>query len=290
MDYYPKEFSAQARARVEAEQIIAKRDFERAQSEKPPNKWGKDRRTWDECLFYRYILRVFLVFALEACKIGKQGIWAVDRIRAEAEEFLRRFTIRAYCESGRDRYGEKFEDMTSNWNGSLLPEVKRIFQKSEALHRFEAELLAVAQLAADSTHALDENLKGNPAIDVLGAGPTISEVPPATMYDGDPSLLTTAGDAIHNVAEKEIEVNRNPRVRSDSLSARETQIHKIVGEGSFRTLTNAEIMKTPGIGRRLRDEYELRSEDAAKSCLDRIRNARGYPLSREISRRRSAQS
>jgi hypothetical protein len=118
MDYYPQEFSAQARARVEAERIIAKRDLEQFQSEKPPDKWAKDCRTWDERLFYRYILRVFLAFALEACKVGRQGIWAVDRIRAEAEEFLRRFTIQAYYESGRDRYGEKFANMTSNWNGA----------------------------------------------------------------------------------------------------------------------------------------------------------------------------
>jgi hypothetical protein len=80
----------------------------------------------------------------EACELGKQGTWAVDRIRSETDEFLRKFTIEAYYEKGHDRSGRKSRGMVSNENGSLLPEVKQEFQKSEEWHEFEEELLAVA--------------------------------------------------------------------------------------------------------------------------------------------------
>jgi len=59
MDYYPKEFSPQARARVEAERLKAKQEFQRRRSEKPPAEWKKGSREWDLYGFYAYILRLF---------------------------------------------------------------------------------------------------------------------------------------------------------------------------------------------------------------------------------------
>jgi len=72
-----------------------------------------------------------------------------------------------------------------------------------------------------------------------------------------------------------------------SLSDRDTAIHKLVGEQTFRTLTNAEIMGDRTLKKKLREQHKLNSGDQAKSCLDRIRRAQAYPLSREIKKNRS---
>jgi hypothetical protein len=75
-----------------------------------------------------------------------------------------------------------------------------------------------------------------------------------------------------------------------ALSETDRKVNEIVGEQNFRTLTNAEIMSTRGLRQRLREGVQLSpSTDATKSCLDRIRRAQGYPLSREIANRRSVQ-
>jgi hypothetical protein len=75
-----------------------------------------------------------------------------------------------------------------------------------------------------------------------------------------------------------------------SLSERDTGVYKIVGEENFRNLTNAEIMRDRTIGSQLKNICKLKSgEDATKACLDRIRRAKGYPLSRDITNKRSTQ-
>jgi hypothetical protein len=129
---YPADFPAPSRARVEAERLKAKRvlDQERGES---------------LSVLYAYILRVFMAFSKEACELGKQRVWSIDDVSGASEEFLRRFTIDAFYKEGHDRYERKFPDMTSNWDGSLLPEVRRSFEKSEEWRRHEAALLEVAE-------------------------------------------------------------------------------------------------------------------------------------------------
>jgi hypothetical protein len=75
--------------------------------------------------------------------------------------------------------------------------------------------------------------------------------------------------------------------RGSPLSPRDLQIHEVVGGERFRTLTNAEIMKEVSVKKRLRLDFGLEPGDAAKRCLDRIRDAKGYPLSREIAKKRA---
>jgi hypothetical protein len=147
---YPRDFPPEARARVEAEGLKATRDLERDRDQVPWSRYGPTAK--DEENLRRYILRVFLAFAQQACKLGP--LWTVDRIRAEANEFLRRFTIEAYYHEGHDKDGRKLRDMVSHVNGSILPEVRREFEKSELWHQFQEELLAVAEAAAgpETTH------------------------------------------------------------------------------------------------------------------------------------------
>jgi hypothetical protein len=93
-----------------------------------------------------------------------------------------------------------------------------------------------------------------------------------------------AGPEFSNSAKKD-------RIREPSpvaLSKRDIKVHDVVGRECFRTMRNVEIMNEPSIRKRLRTECQLKTGDASKGCLDRIRHAMGYPLSREIARKRSA--
>jgi hypothetical protein len=152
---FPHEFSAQARAHIEAGRLKASRELGDAQAQKPPDAWKRGAREWDRQEFHNYILRVFLAFAREACELGKVGIWTVDRVRSEVDEFLRRFTIEAYYEKGCDRFGEKFPKMTGDWGGGLLLDVEQLFHRADEWRQFEDELLAVAEQVAGSTHGSD---------------------------------------------------------------------------------------------------------------------------------------
>ena len=151
---YPEDFSRQARARVEAERLKAGKDLERYRLQpqtRPhrPHCSGPDGRLWtdEEEDLHEYILRVFLVFSLEACALGSQGLWTVDQIREESSEFLRKFTIEACSEKGHGTCGT-IPAMTNNWNGSILKEVELEFKRSDQWHRFEDTLLVVAEKQA----------------------------------------------------------------------------------------------------------------------------------------------
>lgn len=79
-----------------------------------------------------------------------------------------------------------------------------------------------------------------------------------------------------------------PSKRGGSLSDRDTRVHNVIGSERFRTLTNAEIMREATMKKRLRVDFELEAGgDDTKRCLDRIRTAKGYSLSREIVKKRS---
>jgi len=167
---YPQEFSVQARARVVAKQLKATRKLEQIQTKEPPEGWAENRL--DECAFYAYILRVFLAFAHEACELGRQGTWPVDRIRKKANDFLREFTIEAYYEKGCDRFGNRFREMIDNHDGSLLPELERYFHQSEEWHQFEKALSAIAKRPPAPS-----DLPGHPSKPESsdGAVPTVDE-------------------------------------------------------------------------------------------------------------------
>ena len=83
-----------------------------------------------------------------------------------------------------------------------------------------------------------------------------------------------------------------------SLSKRDLRVHDAVGQNNFCALTNAEIARDRAIMERLRATLKrgeaasrmLKSPEAVKSCFDRIRRAKGYPLSREIAKKRSSRN
>jgi len=75
-----------------------------------------------------------------------------------------------------------------------------------------------------------------------------------------------------------------------SLSKRDQDVHDAVGASNFESLTNTEIMRDRNLGRKLKRDLKLKlGADATKACFDRIRRSKGYPLSRTITNKRSAE-
>jgi hypothetical protein len=77
--------------------------------------------------------------------------------------------------------------------------------------------------------------------------------------------------------------------RGHPLSERDSRVHKAIGRERFCTLTNAEIMREKGLKEPLRREGLMQGADAARRCLDRIREAERYLLSSEIKKKRATQ-
>ncbi len=103
---YPSDFPAESRAAVAAEKLRAGRDFDVARKNSPWTQYGASPELQAE--LRRYILRPFTVFVSEACKLGRKGIWHVDRIQKEAFEFLRLSTIDATYSKGYDKADRRF--------------------------------------------------------------------------------------------------------------------------------------------------------------------------------------
>jgi hypothetical protein len=77
---------------------------------------------------------------------------------------------------------------------------------------------------------------------------------------------------------------------SQPLSDRDVRVHDAIGRERFCSLTNAEIMRDPTVKKPLRAEGLEPGGEAAKCCLDRIRKANGYPLSRQVSKKRASRN
>jgi hypothetical protein len=84
--------------------------------------------------------------------------------------------------------------------------------------------------------------------------------------------------------------SKRPAGIGASLSERDRKIHDLVGKELFTTHTNAEIMKDRAVKKKLQTECQLVPGDAAKSSLDRIRQAKEYPLSSDIRKKRAVRN
>ncbi len=134
---YPPDFPQESRAAVEAEKIRAGRDFE-------ATKVSAKSASEVEGQLRQYILRTFLAFAKEA---QTRRLWPVDKMDSECREFLRLLTIDAYYDKGYDKWGRRLQAMTSNWNGSILSEVQREFERTPEWKQYQDALLKVATVS-----------------------------------------------------------------------------------------------------------------------------------------------
>jgi hypothetical protein len=145
---YPKDFSTEAQAAVEAEKIKAVKDFEKAKRE-IQNRY--DTAVEVRSLLAHCIMRVFRVFAHEACEIGRSGVWTVSRIDKEAHGFLAEIAKELWYDYGYDITGVSLGRITNDINGSLLSNVERNFKRSAEWADYEDERLEVAKAQAKPT-------------------------------------------------------------------------------------------------------------------------------------------
>lgn len=107
----------------------------------------------------------------------------------------------------------------------------------------------------------------------------------AHVLDGDAGVTPKPAGAFEESATRQ-PVTPKPEKQ---LSERDAAVHKFLGEQMFCTLTNAQIMADSSLRKTLREKHRLDPGDAAKSCLDRIRKNKGYPISSEIKKKRSSE-
>ncbi len=148
MEDYPREFSSEARAAVEAQIIRARQKYAHERQARDGSRWpdGATRvRSW--------ILSVFLVYARQTIGIGAQGIWSVDKVRSKALEGLRRITIMVVHDVG-------FGSWISNTTGSITSDAMRAFESTPEFKEFEDWLLALADAKGPdrNPHMYDEKL------------------------------------------------------------------------------------------------------------------------------------
>jgi hypothetical protein len=134
ISYYPHDFPSEAQAKVEAEKIRAGQAFDKAKEQLPANKWGSIPDV--EKLLKQLILSVFAVFAHEACKLGRRGVWPVVQLHSECLEFLRRFTLEAYSNKGYD----------TNANRIALRMPDKELKESPEWKKYDDERFEVTQL------------------------------------------------------------------------------------------------------------------------------------------------
>jgi hypothetical protein len=146
---YPSEFSVESCNRIEIERLNAIRDLRQSLTPDPPASWTRTIVEGDQRNFYSCLLRVYLEFVRQACKLARnttQGTWGIARIRNESCSFLRLFAIEQYYERGKDRFGRMFDSL-----GGLLPEVQQAFEKFPEWQQAEQEMRGIVDAAKDDS-------------------------------------------------------------------------------------------------------------------------------------------
>jgi hypothetical protein len=209
---YPKDFPPESRAAVAAEKIRAGKDFDQVRD---PLSRGTDI----EEQVRKYVLRQFLVFVQEASKLGKIGIWHVDRVESAALEYLRRATIDAVYSKGRGLGGR----WVSNVSGGLTLEICRQFEKSSEWQQYQDILLQVAEEQAPPAASAEAKATTEPEqrrgyraeVRLWMAGQKIGKVSEAARHLG---LRERA--LIDHVCSGETPLQRgDPKIESFELSA-----------------------------------------------------------------------
>jgi excisionase family DNA binding protein len=139
---YPREFSIQAQARVEAAKIRAGKAFSHAKKNLPAYLHGSRSEVRD--LLKTCIMTMFAAFADGACDLGRQGVWTVARIDDEAHEFLRKATRDAFFDWGYDTCNRGLSAPISN-SGHLAADFQRELKSFAEWRQYEEERLKVAE-------------------------------------------------------------------------------------------------------------------------------------------------
>jgi lambda repressor-like predicted transcriptional regulator len=148
MDFHPREFSPEARDRVDREKIRAYREL------LPNSAYDYN----DQKLAIRCIMRIFLAFAREACALRSGSGWTIESVERESEEILRRVTIMVVFDKfpGLDRH------WINNWNGSINSDGKRRLKESVEWKEYEELLLTTPVSSENESKSAKGQLREKP--------------------------------------------------------------------------------------------------------------------------------
>jgi hypothetical protein len=145
MDYprFPKDFSREAKSAVIMAEVDASRTVAESAQKLSAQRLAHGGPVNKEAIIFQYIMTVFYAFAREACYLGLAREWSIDVVDREAREFLRLTAIHARA---RYRHRFHFREITSNYDGSLLPEIQATFESTEEWRQYQDDLLTVGRL------------------------------------------------------------------------------------------------------------------------------------------------
>ncbi|MGA2881988.1 MAG: hypothetical protein ABSG13_23795 [Bryobacteraceae bacterium] len=139
---FPEGFPDYAKAAVFADKIKATEAFEitrnRAVPMRPP---GVSNQEYLTSLARRWIMRIFGVFAQQACGLGLMRSWTAVQVDDNCKEFLRVLVIDAHAEFG----NLPIRKMTNDW-GHITLEVWNEFKSMTQWKEYQAEFLKVAEV------------------------------------------------------------------------------------------------------------------------------------------------
>jgi len=137
---YPKEFSQDARNRVEIANVNAGRDLAQRRKTIASPYPGTTSEEFNRA-FLSAVIGIFLAFAEEAVKLKDTGKWSLDRVRQDSEEFLRCLLIYWWHPEGHDRSGAQMREVTDQ--GSVREWVTRMIREMPEWEDYEDLLLGI---------------------------------------------------------------------------------------------------------------------------------------------------
>ena len=152
---YPKEFSIEAQATVEQERILANDDFAVARDSLRSNPYGTELPN----LIRRYVIRVVLAFAKEACNIGRNRIWTVAQVESKVDDFMAAVALDANIEKRFHSNGTPLEAfwLMDSWSpGTITSAEMHKFRSLPEWKEYQTLLLEVAsiqKMPVSSSHA-----------------------------------------------------------------------------------------------------------------------------------------
>ena len=216
--HYPPEFPDAAIAAVEAERLRAEQDFDKGTADTTPFALTANPYMCERTgrLLKEYIFRPFVPFSKEACKLGLEGIWSIEKIQRECEDYLRHSSIEA-C-----------RDLRGCWDPNLLEWIKREFGKP--LFRDYKDLLlrvADAQRPNDSFPVPKQGPVNATAAaeSVLPHRVPTRSIPKRRLIEPTPEQMTTANKAVAENAEVAV------RVAAQWLRCTISHVHRLAREG-----------------------------------------------------------
>ena len=231
---YPPEFSAQSQARVEAARIRAQKEL----ANTGPFT-SSERTRMVEGAALHYALSVMKVFAHEACEIGRQGRWAIQRIEAEVSKAL--LQIAKGTERLCSDLGYRNPKMTAHYPPGLVNRIQlrttrlitegwwTVFKTSTEWGEYQDELLAVADLQASNP---------NLAIPIAIDPNDTTHWPPASVA-ADNSQSQSKASPVKTAKEPQLDLLKNEdatlnRQRAaDALGVSTRTFDRWIGEGKL---------------------------------------------------------